>query len=203
MTGARGRSVGGSRRPPATRRSCLHPGLRSGRRVARADGDHRGAADPDADRPARRHEDEGPVGRSGGPRHGVGGRHGRLRHARGPGRPIGGRGRDLRALPDHVDRRRGHLGLQHDRRVRALRRPAAIDRLGLGGSADPGGDDRLLLRHADGGARRLRRPGRDHLGDDGRARLQADQGGGPRPAREHGGRPVRRDRDPRSRRCPR
>ena len=74
-----------------------------------------------------------------------------------------------------------------------LRRSIAV---GLGGSADPGGADRLLLRHADGGARRLRCPGGDHSGHAGRARLQADQGGRPRSAREHRGRPVRCDRDP-------
>ena len=68
---------------------CLHPGLRSGRAFARADGDERGAADPDADRPARRDEDEGPVGGADRTRHRHRGGHGRLRHAAAPGRALG------------------------------------------------------------------------------------------------------------------
>ena len=39
----------------------------------------------------------------------------------GPVAAVGQRGRGVRALPDHVDRRHGDLGLQHDRRDRPLR----------------------------------------------------------------------------------
>ena len=96
------------------------------------------------------------------------GRDDRLRHARRPDRAVGARGRGVRPLPDHVDRRHGDLDLQHDRRERAFRGPAQIVRRDLGGPAHPGRDHRLLLRRADGGARRLRHACRDHRGDDDR-----------------------------------
>ena len=186
-------------------RNGVHAGLQPGLGLTRPDRDLRGPADPDPVRAARRPQAEGPVGGADLARCGNGGRDDRLRHARGPDRAVGARGRGVRALPDHVDRRDGDLGLQHDRRDRALRRAAAIVRRDLGGPAHPGRDHRLLLRRADGGARRLRHPGRDHRGDDDRPRLQADQGGrrspsSPTPRRSPSARS--RSRSPRCRRSP-
>ena len=71
----------------------------------------------------------------------------------------------------------GDLGLQHDRRDRALRRAAPLVRRDLRRPARPGRDHRVLLRRAARGARRLRHARGDHRGDADRARLPADQGG--------------------------
>ena len=119
------------------------------------------------------------------------------------------RGRRVRPVPDHVDRRHGDLDLQHDRRDRALRGAAPLVRRDLDRPARPGRDHRLLLRRAARGARRLRHAGGDHRGDADRARLQADQGGrawrsSPTPRRSPSARSrSRSSRSPRSPACPR
>ena len=177
-------------------RNGVHAGLQPGLGLARPDRDIRGTAHSDPVRAARRPQDEGPVGSADRSRRGHGGGDDRLRHAGRPDRALRAGGRNLRPVPDHVDRRRGDLGLQHDGRDRALRRPAPIVRRDLGGPAHPGRDRRVLLRRAAGGARRLRHAGRDHRGDDDRARLPPDQGGGDRARGEHGARGVRRDSHP-------
>ena len=63
-------------------------------------------------------------------------------------------------------------------------------------TADPGRDHRLLLRRPDRGPGGIRDPGRDHLRDAARARLQAAQGSGALADRQHGPGGLRLDRDP-------
>ena len=81
------------------RRGGLHPGLRSGRALARADGGERGAADPDADRPARRDEDEGAVGGADRTGHRDRGGHGGLWHAGASGGPLAAEGATFGLFP--------------------------------------------------------------------------------------------------------
>ncbi len=152
--------------------------------------------DPDAVRAARRPEDEGAVGRADLARRGDARGDDRLRHAGRPDGPVRQRGRGVRPLPDHVDRRHGDLDLQHDRRDRPLRRAAALVRRDLRRPARPGRDHRVLLRRAARGARRLRHARGDQRGDADRARLPADQGRLGRARRQHRAGRVRRDRDP-------
>ena len=83
----------------------------------------------------------------------------------------------LRPVPDHVDRGQRPVDLQHDRCHRPLRRAAPQLRRVLGGPAHAGDPHRVLLRRPAGGARGLRRTGRDHVGDARRAGLRADAGG--------------------------
>ena len=86
------------------------------------------------------------------------------------------RGRGLRPLPDHVDRRQLHLDLHHARAQRVLRGHQALVRAPQRGRARAGGAHRLLLRRPARGAGRLRHPGRDLLGHAHGAGLQARQG---------------------------
>ena len=107
-------------------------------------------------------EAEGVVGRTRGLGRGDRRRDRRLLHAGRSGAAVGIRGRCLRPLPDHVDRRQRAVDLQHDGGDRRLRRAAPIVRRDLRRPARPGRDHRLLLRRAARGARRLRHAGRDH-----------------------------------------
>ena len=118
-----------------------------------------------------------PVGRAGRARDRVAGRDTRVRHARGHG-GVGRAARGvLRPVPDHVDRGQRLVDLQHDGGHRPLRRAAPQLRRVLGGPAHAGDPHRVLLRRPAGGARGLRRTGRDHVGDARRAGLRADARG--------------------------
>ena len=108
-----------------------------------------------------------------------------VRDAGRPGPARRHRGRGVRVLPDPVDRDQRDLGLQPDRRVRALRRAAAVLREGQPRPADPGDHHRVLLRRAARGAGRLRHAGRDHRRDADGAGLQAAQGRRRRADRQH------------------
>ena len=181
---------------PEGRRGRVLPGLRPDIGVARSERDFRGAAYRDPFRVARRFEDAIAMGGADRPRCRDGGRDQRVRHASRPDGACGLRGCRFRALPDHVDCSHGDLGLQHDGRVGAFRRPPALSRDGLQRPTDPGRDDRLLLRCAVRGARGLRRPGSDHVDDDGRPRVRADQSRLACPRGEYRAGPVRCDRHP-------
>ena len=96
----------------------------------------------------------------------------RLLDARRPDARRRRRGRRLRPLPDHVDRRQRDLDLQL---IDAAGYFAVIERSfgALAMTARPGGADRLLLRRAARGAGRVRHAGRDLLGHAHRPRLPA------------------------------
>ena len=126
-----------------------------------------------------------------------------LRHAGLPGPARRHRGRGLRLLPDPLDRHQRAVDLPDDRVHRALRRAAAVVRLGLGRPAGPGRDHRLLLRRAARGARGLRHPGGDLHGHAHRPAVQPAQGRGGGPGGQHRAGRLRGDRRARSPRWPR